>query len=139
MDAPAYAAVSATSQVASGATMVCLTTGSGSGLGAAPVPMLKLASNSATFERMADDLDVDCGGVLDCLVSVVQMGERVFDRVLAHASGELTKSEDRRAGRGAGRIRALAHRRTRMATARDIHMMPMPRPLPPSSRRWPPP
>jgi altronate hydrolase len=94
MDAPAYAAVSATGQVASGATMVCLTTGSGSSFGAAPVPTLKLASNTATFERMDDDLDIDCGGVLDGELSVAQMGALVFARMLAHASGEPTKSEE---------------------------------------------
>jgi altronate hydrolase len=99
MDAPAYAAVSATGQVASGANMVCLTTGKGSSFGAAPVPTLKLASNSATFKRMADDLDVDCGPVLDGRASIDEMGEQIFRRMLAHASGELTRSEELDVGR----------------------------------------
>ncbi|MEJ8850128.1 UxaA family hydrolase [Variovorax rhizosphaerae] len=99
MDAPAYAAVSATGQVASGATMVCLTTGSGSGFGAAPVPTVKLASNSAVFARMEDDLDIDCGGVLAGEIGVAQMGQLVFERMLAHASGEATKSEELGVGR----------------------------------------
>jgi altronate hydrolase len=99
MDAPAYAAVSATGQVASGATMVCLTTGSGSGFGAAPVPTVKLASNSAVFARMEDDLDIDCGGVLAGHIGVEQMGQLVFERMLAHASGEATKSEELGVGR----------------------------------------
>ncbi|MEJ8825947.1 UxaA family hydrolase [Variovorax humicola] len=99
MDAPAYAAVSATGQVAGGATMVCLTTGSGSGFGAAPVPTLKLASNSAVFARMEDDLDIDCGAVLAGDTSVAQMGQRIFERMLAHASGEPTKSEELGVGR----------------------------------------
>ncbi|MDM0107704.1 UxaA family hydrolase [Variovorax sp. J22R24] len=99
MDAPAYAAVSATGQVASGANMVCLTTGSGSGFGAAPVPTVKLASNSAVFARMEDDLDIDCGGVLAGDIGVEQMGQLVFDRMLAHASGQATKSEELGVGR----------------------------------------
>jgi len=99
MDAPAYAAVSATGQIASGATMVCLTTGSGSGFGAAPVPTIKLASNSALFARMEDDLDIDCGGVLAGDIGVEQMGQLVFERMLAHASGEATKSEELGVGR----------------------------------------
>lgn len=94
MDAPAYAAVSATGQVASGATMLCLTTGSGSGFGAASVPTVKLASNSAVFARMEDDLDIDCGGVLAGALGIAQMGEIVFARMLAYASGEATKSEE---------------------------------------------
>lgn len=94
MDAPSYAAVSATGQVASGATMICLTTSNGTGFGAAPVPTIKLASDSAVFARMEDDLDIDCGGVPTGALSVLQMGEILFARMLAHASGEPTKSEE---------------------------------------------
>ncbi|RCW69576.1 UxaA family hydrolase [Pseudorhodoferax soli] len=94
MDTPAYAAVSATGQVAGGATLLALTTGTGSGFGAAGVPTVKLASNSATFVRMQDDLDIDCGPVLDGSASVEEMGRVVFERWLAHASGLPTKSEE---------------------------------------------
>lgn len=93
MDAPNYEAVSATGQVASGATFICMTTGSGSGFGAAMAPTLKLASTSAVYRSMQDDLDIDCGPVLDALLSVEQMGEQIFARILAHASGEQTCSE----------------------------------------------
>jgi altronate hydrolase len=93
MDTPAYAAVSATGQVAGGATLLALTTGSGSSFGAAGVPTVKLASNSATFARMEDDLDIDCGPVLDGALSAAEMGRAVFERWLAYASGEPTKSE----------------------------------------------
>ena len=93
MDAPNYEAVSATGQVASGATFICLTTGSGSGFGAAMAPTLKLASTSAVYRHMQDDLDIDCGPVLDAQLSREQMGELIFARLLAHASGELTCSE----------------------------------------------
>ncbi|MBS0455408.1 MAG: UxaA family hydrolase [Proteobacteria bacterium] len=99
MDAPAYVAVSATGQIASGATMVCLTTGAGTGFGAAPVPTVKLASNSAVFARMEDDLDIDCGSVLAGEISIEHMGQLVFERMLAHASGEPTKSEELGVGR----------------------------------------
>ncbi len=94
MDAPAYAAVSGTGQVASGATLLALSTGSGTGFGATAVPTVKLASNSATFARMADDLDIDCGPVLDGSQSIEQMGRTIFQRWLDHASGERTKSEE---------------------------------------------
>ncbi|KAF1049371.1 UxaA family hydrolase [Xylophilus sp.] len=94
MDAPAYAAVSATGQIAGGANLLAVTTGSGSGFGAGAVPTVKLAGNSATFERMRDDLDIDCGPVLDGRLTAQQMGRIVYERLLAHASGEPTCSED---------------------------------------------
>lgn len=94
MDAPAYAAVSATGQVASGANLLALTTGSGSGFGAAAVPTVKLVSNSSAFARMEDDLDIDCGPVLDGRASVQDMGREVFARWLDYASGTPTKSEE---------------------------------------------
>jgi altronate hydrolase len=94
MDAPSYEAVSATGQVASGATLICLTTGTGSGFGAALVPTLKLASTTQVFRHLQDDLDLDCGPVLDGQLSVEQMGQRIFDSLLRHASGEKTRSEE---------------------------------------------
>lgn len=94
MDTPSYAAVSATGQIAGGATLLALTTGTGSGFGAAGAPTVKLASNSATFARMEDDLDLDCGPVLDDALSAQEMGRLVFERWIAHASGTPTKSEE---------------------------------------------
>lgn len=94
MDAPSYEAVSATGQVASGATLICLTTGAGSGFGAALAPTVKLASTTKVFRHFEDDLDVDCGPVLDGQLSIEQMGQHVFERLLAHASGEQTRSEE---------------------------------------------
>ncbi|MBN8758709.1 MULTISPECIES: UxaA family hydrolase [Variovorax] len=94
MDAPAYAAVSATGQVASGANLVALTTGLGSTFGAAGVPTVKLVSNSAAFARMEDDSDIDCGPVLDGSTGVLEMAQVVLQRWLEYASGELTKSEE---------------------------------------------
>jgi len=98
MDTPSYAAVSATGQIAGGATLLALTTGSGSAFGAAGVPTVKLASNSATFAKMEDDLDIDCGPVLDGQRSAADMGREIFAHWLAHASGQLTKSEELGAG-----------------------------------------
>lgn len=94
MDAPGYEAVSATGQVASGANLICLSTGAGSGFGAALAPTVKLASTTRVFRHFSDDLDVDCGPVLDGELTVQQMGERVFERLLAYASGEKTRSEE---------------------------------------------
>ncbi len=94
MDTPAYAAVSATGQIAGGANLLCLSTGSGTGFGAAAVPTVKLVSNSTTFARMEDDLDIDCGPVADGAVGVPEMGRRIFERLLDYASGVPTKAEE---------------------------------------------
>jgi len=93
MDSPGYDPVSVTGQVASGANVVCFTTGRGSVFGYKPAPSIKLATNSAMYERMADDMDINCGEILTHGVSVDEMGERIFRRVLAVASGEKSKSE----------------------------------------------
>jgi altronate hydrolase len=93
MDSPGYDPVSITGQIAAGANIVCFTTGRGSTYGSKPVPTLKLASNSAMATRMQGDMDIDCGPVLDGHKSVTEMGEEIFKRILALASGETSKSE----------------------------------------------
>ena len=93
MDSPGFDPVSVTGQVASGANVVCFTTGRGSAFGFKPVPSIKLASNSQLFERMKEDVDINCGGILDGEYTLQECGEKIFAEVLAVASGESTKSE----------------------------------------------
>ena len=93
MDTPGYDPVSATGQVAGGANMVCFTTGRGSAYGCIPSPSLKLATNTALWQRQGDDIDINCGEIIDGGVSIDAMGQRIFERVLAVASGERTRSE----------------------------------------------
>ncbi len=94
MDTPGYDPVSVTGIVAGGANVVCFTTGRGSVFGCRPAPSLKLASTSELYQRMADDMDFDCGGVLAGRASVSELGEALFEEILAVASGRLTKSEE---------------------------------------------
>ena len=93
MDTPGYDPVSVTGMVAGGANLVCFTTGRGSVFGCKPVPCIKLATNTAMYARMADDMDIDCGPVVDGEASIAGMGQRIFDLVLEVASGSLSKSE----------------------------------------------
>lgn len=93
MDSPGYDPVAVTGQIASGANLICFTTGRGSMFGSRPAPTLKLASNSAMYTRLEEDMDINCGAVLDGECDVAQMGERIFAHILAAASGERTKSE----------------------------------------------
>ncbi len=93
MDTPGYDPVAATGQVAGGANLVCFTTGRGSVFGCKPAPSIKLATNTPMFGRMEDDMDVNCGTILDGDESVQECGERIFELMLRVASGERTKSE----------------------------------------------
>jgi len=93
MDTPGYDPVGATGQVAGGSNVMCFTTGRGSAFGCKPTPSIKLATNSDIYARMIDDMDVNCGDVIDG-VPVAEKGEEIFRKVLAVASGERTKSEE---------------------------------------------
>ena len=93
MDSPGFDPVSVTGQIASGANVACFTTGRGSAFGSKPVPCIKLASNSALFERMREDVDINCGGILEREYTVAECGEAIFQRILAIASGEPSASE----------------------------------------------
>jgi altronate hydrolase len=93
MDTPGYDPVSITGQVAGGANMVCFTTGRGSVYGCKPSPSIKLATNSAMYERMSEDMDVNCGAIVDGEATVQQKGQEVFELVLKVASGQKSKSE----------------------------------------------
>jgi len=93
MDTPGYDPVSATGQVAGGANLVCFTTGRGSVFGCKPAPSIKLATNTPMFKHIEDDMDVNCGTILDGDESVQECGQRIFDLILRVASGAATKSE----------------------------------------------
>ena len=108
MDTPGYDPVGATGQVAGGANVMCFTTGRGSAFGCKPTPSIKLATNSQVYASMIDDMDINCGDILDG-VTVAAKGEEIFKKVLAVASGTPTKSED--LGLRRRRVRAVADRR----------------------------
>ncbi len=93
MDTPGYDPVSATGQVAGGANLICFTTGRGSAYGCAPSPSLKLSTNTALWLKQEDDIDIDCGGIVEGLDTVDAVGERIFQLMLQTASGRNTKSE----------------------------------------------
>jgi len=93
MDTPGFDPVSATGQVAGGANLIAFTTGRGSMFGAKPVPSVKLATNTPMYNRLSEDMDLNCGEILDGTASLPEVGERIFRLLLRTASGELSKSE----------------------------------------------
>jgi len=82
MDSPGYDPVAVTGQIASGANVICFTTGRGSMFGSKPAPTIKLASNTPMFERLHEDMDINCGVIIDGQCSVPEMGERIFRQIL---------------------------------------------------------
>ena len=94
MDAPGYDPVGATGQIASGCNVVAFTTGRGSVSGFKPAPCIKLATNTTMYRHIEEDMDVNCGTVVDGEETVEQAGERIFRFVLDVASGKKTKSEE---------------------------------------------
>jgi altronate hydrolase len=93
MDTPGYDPVSVTGHVAGGANVICFTTGRGSAYGCKPSPSLKLATNSAMYNKQEEDMDVNCGVIVDGKASVEEVGQQIFDLILKTASGQPSKSE----------------------------------------------
>ena len=56
-------------------------------------PCIKLATNSKMFNKLEEDMDINCGEILDGTVSVQEMGQKIFELFLRTASGEASKSE----------------------------------------------
>ena len=110
MDSPGYDPVAVTGQIASGANMICFTTGRGSMFGSKPAPTVKLASNTPMFTRLEEDMDVNCGLVIDGELSVPQMGQRIFEAHPGRGIGAQDQERTARAGRPRVRAMAPGHR-----------------------------
>ena len=93
MDTPGYDPVGATGQVAGGANVMCFTTGRGSAYGNKPCPSIKLATNTPMYNQMIEDMDINCGDVIEG-VPLAEKGKQIFDLILKTASGQKTKSEE---------------------------------------------
>lgn len=94
MDSPGFDPVSVTGEIASGATLIAFTTGRGSCFGSVPSPTVKLASNTPMYRRMQDDMDINCGSIIDGEKTIEEMGQEIFEEILAVASGKKSKSEE---------------------------------------------
>jgi len=93
MNTPGYDPVSLTGLAAGGVNLIAFTTGRGSAIGFPTIPVIKIASNSATYKRMSDNMDINAGRVADGDSSIRAIGREIFDMVLRVASGERTSSE----------------------------------------------
>jgi altronate hydrolase len=93
MNTPGYDPVSLTGLAAGGVNIIAFTTGRGSAIGFPSIPVLKIATNSHTFERMPDNMDINAGRIADGAADIETVGREIFEALLRIASGERTKSE----------------------------------------------
>jgi altronate dehydratase large subunit len=93
MDTPGHDIEQLTGMVAGGAQVVLFTTGRGTPTGSPIAPVIKIATNTAIFEKMADNIDINAGTIIDGVESIQSVGQRIFDEVAVVASGKLTKAE----------------------------------------------
>lgn len=93
MDAPGYDPMGATGQIASGANLIAFTTGRGSCFGAKPAPCIKIATNTDMFNRMHEDMDINCGPIMDGGATIEQKGQEIFEAIINVSSGQRSKSE----------------------------------------------
>ncbi len=94
MDSPGFDPASITGEVASGANLVCFTTGRGSVYGCKPAPSIKLATNTPMYNSMSEDMDINAGKIADGDATIEDVGEEIFDYMLDVASGKKSKSEE---------------------------------------------
>jgi altronate dehydratase large subunit len=80
--------------MASGAHCTLFVTGRGSVVGSAIAPVLKIAANPHMYRRLAEDMDVNAGRILDGEATLEDVGQEIFDRVIGLASGERSLSEE---------------------------------------------
>ncbi|MBZ5576732.1 MAG: altronate dehydratase family protein [Acidobacteriia bacterium] len=93
MNTPGYDPVSLTGLAAGGCNLIAFTTGRGSAIGFPTVPVIKIATNSATFRQMSDNMDVNAGAIADGEKTVPEVGRAIFDLLLEVASGRRTGAE----------------------------------------------
>lgn len=93
MNTPGYDPVSLTGLAAGGVNLIAFTTGRGSAIGFPSIPVIKIATNSNTYRRMHDNMDVNAGAIADGERSIEAVGREIFDMVLRVASGEKTCAE----------------------------------------------
>jgi altronate hydrolase len=93
MDTPGYDPVSLSGLAAGGCNLIAFTTGRGSAIGFPTVPVVKIASNSGTYRRMTENMDLNAGAIADGGKTVEQMGREIFDLILEVASGRRTCAE----------------------------------------------
>jgi len=80
-------------QIACGAQIVLFSTGRGSVVGSAIAPVIKICANPETYRRLAEDMDVDAGRIIEGRGTLNEVGAEIFALIQRVAAGEPTRSE----------------------------------------------
>ncbi len=79
--------------IACGSHVILFTTGRGSVVGSAISPVIKICANPETYNRLAEDMDVNAGRILAGAASLDEVGEEILQQVIAVSSGQHSLSE----------------------------------------------
>jgi len=93
MDGPGRTPEAVTGLNAAGAQIIIFPTGGGSPGGSLISPVIKVTGNPQTAQRLRDHIDVDVSSIIRGEELLEKAGERIFQKLLNVANGELTKSE----------------------------------------------
>lgn len=93
MDTPGQDIEQLTGMIAGGAQIVVFTTGRGTPTGCPIAPVIKVATNTAMFERMRENMDLNAGAIVDGTRTLEQVGDEIYDWIVAAANGRETAAE----------------------------------------------
>lgn len=93
MDTPGQDIEELTGQVAGGAQIVIFSTGRGTPTGSPISPTIKITGNTATFDRMPDNIDINAGRIMTGEAEIAEVGKEIFDEIIAVCGGKKTKAE----------------------------------------------
>lgn len=93
MDTPGHDIEQLTGMVAGGAQVVLFTSGRGTPTGSPIAPVIKISTNTAMFENMSDNMDLNAGTIIEGEETIGEVGQRIFEEIKEVSSGKLTKSE----------------------------------------------
>ena len=78
---------------AAGCHLLIFTTGRGSPLGSALMPVIKICGTPATCKTMEENIDIDTSPILFGDLSIEEMGKVLFDEVVSVVKGKKTCAE----------------------------------------------